>query len=108
VEFLSRPDVQVRFFHASGDLPARVEAWSDSSVAADPQLAAFRTQLERVVSTPKIPEWEQIAVRLQERAELAVRGSGTVAEALRLVDQDVDAILEKRRWLLERARAGGT
>ncbi len=103
VEFLSRPEKQVDFFHASGDLPARIEAWSDSSVASDPALAAFRTQLERVVSTPKIPEWEQIAYRLQERAELAVRGSGTIEEALELVDRDVDAILEKRRWLLRRA-----
>jgi multiple sugar transport system substrate-binding protein len=106
VEYLSRPDRQAEFFRLTGDLPARVEAWNDSSLVADPKLAAFRTQLERVVSTPKIPEWEQIASRLQERAELAVRGSKSMDEVLELIDREVDAILEKRRWLLSQGRIG--
>ena len=106
IEYLSRPEQQARFFRASGDLPARVEAWQDSSLAADPRLEAFRVQLGRVVSTPKIPEWEQIASRVQDRSELAVRGSASVDQALEILDREVDRILEKRRWLLERARAG--
>jgi multiple sugar transport system substrate-binding protein len=100
IEYLSRPEQQIRFYHLTGDLPARLEAWSDSSLTADPHLRNFRRQLQHVVSTPKIPEWEQIAYRLQDKAELAIRGAATPESALASLDRDVDRMLEKRRWLL--------
>ena len=65
-------------------------------------MRAFGEQLRRVVSTPKVPEWELIATRLQERSELAVRGGVSADSAMALLDRDVDRILEKRRWLLNR------
>ena len=102
VEFLSRPEQQARFYHLCGDLPARREAWADSSLAGDPHLRAFRVQLERTVSTPKVPEWESIAIRVQDVAERAARGAATPEAALAALDRDVDRMLEKRRWLIER------
>jgi multiple sugar transport system substrate-binding protein len=60
VEFLSRPEIQARFYRLSGDLPARRDSWRDSSLAADPRLRAFEEQLTRTVPTPQVPEWEQI------------------------------------------------
>jgi multiple sugar transport system substrate-binding protein len=103
VEFLSRPDQQARFYRLTGDLPARREAWSDSTLASDPRIRAFEQQLRRVVPTPKIPEWEMIANRLQESAERVVRGGATPDSALAALDREVTRLLEKRRWLLERA-----
>ena len=102
IEFLSRPEQQVRFYRLTGDLPARLEAWQDSALARDPGIRAFWEQLQRVVPTPKIPEWELVATRLLERAELAIRGGTSPDSALALLDRDVERILEKRRWLLER------
>jgi multiple sugar transport system substrate-binding protein len=108
VEFLSRPEQQVRFYALTGDLPARREAWSDSAFAVDPRIRAFEQQLQRVVSTPRIPEWELIANRLQESAERVVRGGATPDSAMASLDREVDRLLEKRRWMLEReARAAG-
>jgi multiple sugar transport system substrate-binding protein len=104
IAFLSRPEQQVKFNHLTGDLPARRAAWQDDALARDPHIRAFRTQLERVVSTPKVPEWELIATRLQERAESAVRGAAAPESALASLDRDVDRILEKRRWLIEREK----
>ncbi|HTO91753.1 MAG TPA: extracellular solute-binding protein [Candidatus Sulfotelmatobacter sp.] len=104
IEFLSRPEQQVAFYHACGDLPARREAWADSALAVDRHLHAFRIQLERAVPTPKVPEWEQIANRLQDYAERVARGASPVDSALAGLDRDVDRMLEKRRWLVERAR----
>lgn len=104
VEFLQRPEIQQRFWRLTGDLPSRVAAWQDSMLERDDRMHAFRRQLEHVVPTPKIPEWELIAVRLQERAESAVRGAVPPDSALAALDRDVDRILEKRRWLVERAR----
>ena len=102
VEFLSQPAQQIRFFQLTGDLPAHRAAWSDPGLAADPQAAAFREQLENVVSTPKIPEWEQVANRVWVAAEQVIRGAATADEALTALDADVDQMLAKRRWLLEK------
>jgi len=104
IEFLSRPEEQVRFYQLSGDLPARREAWEDPSLAGDPKVQAFRDQLQRVVPTPKIPEWELITSRVLEYAEMAARGAAPADTALDRLDRDVDRILEKRRWLLDRRR----
>jgi multiple sugar transport system substrate-binding protein len=107
IEYLSAPAQQLRFYALTGDLPAQVAAWEDSSLAADPNIRVFRDQLLRVVATPMIPEWEQIAMRVQERSEMAARGAVPADSALALLDEDVERILEKRRWLLARARERG-
>jgi len=107
VEFLSRPATQVRFYELTGDLPARIEAWQDSALARDPNVMAFAKQLASVVPCPRVPEWELIAMRVQDRAELAVRSGTPIDSVLAGLDRDVDRVLEKRRWLLEqRARKG--
>lgn len=105
VEFLSRPEVQVRFFELCGSFPARVEAWDAPALQAEPCAAAFRAQLGRVAPWPRVPEWEQIAIRLQDWTERAVRGNVRPADALAAMDRETDRILEKRRWLLERRAA---
>jgi len=106
LEFLSRPDQQARFYRLTGDLPARREAWRDSALRADPRARAFEEQLARVAPWPKVPEWEQITTLVLDRTESAVRGSTPPDSALAALDRDVDRVLEKRRWLLERARRG--
>ena len=102
VEFLSRPASQARFYRLTGDLPARREAWQDTSLARDPQARAFWEQLQRVVPSPKIPEWESIANLLRDDAELAIRGGVPPDSALTRLDREVERVLEKRRWLLAR------
>jgi multiple sugar transport system substrate-binding protein len=100
IEFLSRPEQQVRFYHETGDLPARVEAWEDTAFSTNKYIRAFRTQLTHVVPTPRIPEWEQIAMKVQDYADLASRGLLSSAQARAALDKDVDVILEKRRWMI--------
>ena len=77
-------------------------AWRDSSLAATPYLRAFASQLERTRPLPMVPEIEQIVTKVFERGERAARGASSVDEALRALDRDVDALLEKRRWMLAR------
>lgn len=104
VEYLSRPEQQRRFFELTGDLPAHRAAWQTGALAGDARAQAFRRQLENVVSTPKIPEWEQVANRVWVAAEEAIRGARTPAEALARLDADVDRMLAKRRQLLGAAQ----
>ena len=106
IEFLSRPEQQTRFYHLTGDLPARREAWADSALASDSAARAFRIQLTRVVPTPMVPEWEEVTTRVMDQTEAAVRGGTTSAHALATLDAEVDRLLERRRFLLARHHAG--
>jgi hypothetical protein len=46
---------------------------------------------------------ELIATRVLESAEAVIRGGRSADAALKELDQDVGTILEKRRWMLDRA-----
>jgi multiple sugar transport system substrate-binding protein len=102
IRYLSRPDVQARFYRLTGDLPARREAWNDSALANDAEARAFRVQLGRTVPLPMIPEWEEVTTKIMDQTEAAVRGGTTPAAALQALDRDVNRLLERRRFLLSR------
>ena len=104
VEFLSRPEQQIRFYRLTGDLPARLEAWRDTALTGDPHARAFEQQLRRTAPWPKVPEWEEIGIRLQDQVERAVRGATSPDSALAALDRDADRMLEKRRWLRAHGR----
>jgi multiple sugar transport system substrate-binding protein len=71
-------------------------------LAQDAKLQAFRSQMQRMVATPRIPEWERIAARIAQYGEKAARGELPEEGALEALNRDVEMILEKRRWLLRR------
>jgi multiple sugar transport system substrate-binding protein len=106
VEFLSRPEVQQRFYRLTGDLPARRSAWADPVLAQDPHARAFRDQLGRVRAVPKVPEWERIATELRLVTEQVVRGELPAEGVAAELDARADRILEKRRWMLDRRAQG--
>lgn len=106
IEFLSEPEMQLKVFKLTNNLPSVINAWKDSSLSEDIYMKAFYLQLQNVVPTPKIPEWEQIVYsKLQQYAEFAARGVITTEEALIKLDEDVNRILEKRRWMTLRNKS---
>jgi multiple sugar transport system substrate-binding protein len=104
MEYLSRPQLELEFYKLTGDLPPRISAWQDSALANNKYARAFRTQLERVMPLPQVPEWEEIATTIFEHGEEAIRKAKTVDQALASLDQDVNAMLEKRRYLLAQSK----
>jgi multiple sugar transport system substrate-binding protein len=104
IEYLSRPQVQQRFYELLGDLPPRRSAWENATLANDPKLHAFREQLERLSPAPPVPEWEQIVNMMQDTAARAIAGQLTVDQAAARMDAQANAILAKRRWVLSRER----
>ena len=100
IEYLSEPDVQMQFYRITGDLPSRLKAWEDSSLSTNKYAAAFYQQLNHVVATPKIPEWEQIAQTVREYAEMVSMDVMSVEAAMAALDKAVDQMLEKRRWMM--------
>jgi multiple sugar transport system substrate-binding protein len=106
IAFLLDPARQLEFHRLTGDLPSRRTAWTEARLMDEPHAAAFWHQLQHVRSTPKVPEWERIAQKVSQYVEAAVREEMTVEAVVTALDHDVDAILEKRRWLLEQERGG--
>jgi multiple sugar transport system substrate-binding protein len=104
IEFLSRPEQQLRFYQLCGNLPARTEAWRDTLLSHDRFAHVFETQLRRVVPSPKVPEWESISLRIQDAAEAMVLAHANTDSTLAALDRDVARDLEKRRWLLAHGR----
>jgi multiple sugar transport system substrate-binding protein len=102
IEFLSQPEIQLEFFQLTLDLPAVKAAWNTDEIQKDQEMAAFYTQLEHVVPTPKIAEWEQVAVKIQEHLEQVIFGRISLEQAVINLNRDVNRILEKRRWLLSK------
>jgi len=102
VEYLSRPDVQLRFFELTGDLPPRRSVWDAPLLAGDRYAKAFRDQLERTVPPPAVPEWERIGQQMRIVSERAVAGQISPAQFRATLDADTDEMLEKRRWKLAR------
>ncbi|PWT71711.1 MAG: hypothetical protein C5B46_07780 [Proteobacteria bacterium] len=105
ITYLSETAVQVRFHELSGNLPPRRSAWRDDRLAANVYARAFHEQLERARAAPAVPEWERIVNEMQLAAEQVVQGSVDVAAATRELDRRVNAILEKRRWMLAHERS---
>ncbi|MDN5939367.1 MAG: sugar ABC transporter substrate-binding protein [Salinisphaera sp.] len=101
IEFLSRPEVQARFYEVVGDMPPRRSAWDYPALANDPHVRAFREQLESVEPVPKVPEWQQIANQLNLVGEQLAHGRLSVDEAAAELNRQADEILDKRRWVLD-------
>ena len=107
IAWLSSPPVQAEFHALTGDLPPRRSPWLMPALADDPYAKAFREQLERAVSTPKVPEWERIATEMRLVGEQVANGRMTVDQAVEELDRRADRILEKRRWMLDQADKAG-
>ena len=103
IAYLSEPATMQRFHALSGNLPPRRSAWESPALRGDAPSRAFAQQLERLAPAPKIPEWERIFQEMQSAAERVVRRVQGEDETLAELDTRVDALLEKRRWMMARA-----
>ena len=61
-------------------------------------------QLENLRTFPKVPEWEQIMQGMRVMAERVVQGQQDIDSAVTGFDAEVDGMLAKRRWMLDRHR----
>lgn len=100
VRHLTSVPVELRLQRLIGNLPARAEAWRDPQMA-QPVLAPFAAQLAQPAREPAIVEWERVRGEVQLVAERVVRRELTQAAGLRAMDRRVDALLAKRRALVQ-------
>lgn len=90
--YLSRPDVQVKWYQTSSDLPAIKKSWDDSSLKGDPQLSAFGEQLNDAKAPPPIATWEQVAAGIDGEVEKLVKTGTKPEDAAKAMQQKAASI----------------
>jgi multiple sugar transport system substrate-binding protein len=83
VSWLSRPDVQQKWYTAVGDLPAVESAWDSGTLAKDPYFQVFHDQLNSAKAPPSVPTWEQVAAVIDTDVEQACKGATPVPDAVK-------------------------
>lgn len=92
LSYLSRPDVQIKWYQTSTDLPAVTRAWDDPALKNDPLLFAFGEQLRDAKAPPAIPTWEQVAAGFDTEIEKMVKTAATAQETAKAIQQKATSI----------------
>jgi multiple sugar transport system substrate-binding protein len=92
VQYLSKPEVQVKWYTEVGDLPSVKSAWQDQKLAGDPLLKTFGDQLNEAKSPPAIATWEQVATVIDTEIEKVVKGVSSPADAARSMQAQATSI----------------
>lgn len=92
IQWLSKPDVQVKWYKATGDLPASQPAWKDPSLSGDSKLAVFGDQLKDVNSPPSLTTWTQVSAAADTQLEQIVKAGKSPSSALKELQSTADSI----------------
>jgi len=92
VQWLSKPDVQVKWFQAVKDLPAVQAGWQDPALSGDPFLPTFGEQLKDAKSPPPTVTWEQVAAAIDSEIEKAAKSGADPAATVKSMQQRASAI----------------
>lgn len=91
-QWLSQPDVQVRWQATVGDLPAVQSAWDDPSLADDPLISVFGEQLNDTNSPPTISTWTEVSAQADKALEQIVNAGADPAEIMKSLQATATSI----------------
>ena len=83
VQWLSQPEVQAKWYQATGDLPSVESAWKEGVLADDPKLSLFGEQLKDTNSPPSVPTWTQVSAAADTQVEQIVKAGKDPAQAMK-------------------------
>ena len=92
VQYLMRPEVQVKWYETVSDLPSVRAAWDDEQLSGDELLATFGEQLEDAEAPPSIATWEEIAAEIDGQIEQVVQGGTSPEDACGAMQQEAESI----------------
>lgn len=92
VQWLSLPEVQVKWYQATGDLPSVQSAWQEGVLADDPMLSVFGDQLKDTNSPPSVPTWTQVSAAADSQVEQIVKAGKDPAQALQELQSQAASI----------------
>lgn len=92
VDWLSQPEVQVKWYEQVKDLPSVASAWDDPAIADDQYLSVFGEQLKTAVAPPSIPTWEEVASVIDTQLEQLCKSGADPQEVATAIQQQAAAI----------------
>lgn len=92
VQYLMRPEVQVKWYQTVNDLPSVRAAWDDPALADDAMLAMFGDQLNDAKAPPSIVTWEQVAAVVDGELERLAKGVAPAADAAAAMQEKASSI----------------
>ena len=92
IAWLSKPEVQVKWYQAVKDLPAVQKGWDDSTLKDDPFLATFGLQLKDAKSPPPMATWEQVASVIDGQVERVAKAGENPATAVKTMQQQASSV----------------
>jgi multiple sugar transport system substrate-binding protein len=92
LQWLSTPEVQLKWYKTSTDLPAVQSAWNDASLSGDPNLKVFGEQLKDAKAPPSFPTWEQVAAVFDTEMEKVAKAGENPATAVKTVQDKASSI----------------
>lgn len=92
VEYLSRPEVQARWYEEATVLPAVQAGWDEAALSGDENVAVFREQLDSTQAQPAIPTWPEIAESLNGELERVTSGNAAPEEGAQAMQQAAESI----------------
>ena len=102
IDYLCGVPAELQFHGLTGDLPSRPAAWRAPALARSRPEQAFARAIATGVTGPPVVESARISPEIQHVAEHMVRGDYGVDAAAAEMNRRVDAILAKRRYLLDK------
>jgi len=90
-EYLTKPEVQAKFYKEAADLPSNQAAWDLPELASDPKLKLFGEQLEDAKTAPVFPKWEQFATKLNAQLDEAFTSDQSPEEATAKFQETAEA-----------------
>jgi multiple sugar transport system substrate-binding protein len=92
IRWLSRPEVQVKWYQTVKSLPAVQKSWDDPTLAGDPFLSEFGQQLKSAKAPPTITTWEQVASAVDAEIERVAKGGADPAAATKAMQERASSI----------------
>ncbi len=92
IQWMTTPDVQVRWQQAVGDLPAVTSAWDSPVLKDDPFLSVFGEQLTSTDSPPTVTTWTQVSAQADKALEQIARNGADPKQAMAELQSQAQAI----------------
>lgn len=92
VDYMTKPEVQAKWYSLTGDLPSVQAAWNLSPLAGDAKLEVFRQQLEDAQGPPPLPHWEEVNSKCGDIQEKVAAGQLTPKQAAQQMQQVAESV----------------
>ncbi|MEU2727171.1 sugar ABC transporter substrate-binding protein [Streptomyces griseoviridis] len=85
---------QTDWFERTNDLPANTGAWKSGTLATDPAMKIWRTQMDTAKSTPAQPKLTEITSKVDTAIESVTQGKSTAKAALDKAQSEIDGLVQ--------------